>query len=454
MISGLTCFEVFTLFPAAIEGFVGAGLLGKAIEQGLVTVRCTDFRGFTQDRHRTVDDAPFGGGAGMVIKPGPVVDAMEHVARERGPFHRVLLTPSAPRFDQRAAARLARLPRIGLLCGRYEGIDDRVREHYVDECLSLGDFVLGGGEVAALVIIEAITRLVEGVVGNPESVRTDSFGRTGDAALLEHPQYTRPAEFRGHAVPPVLLGGDHAAIARWRHASALRRTWALRPDLRPRPRLAPAHPLYLAVPAAALPEAADLATVARNHGVTGLVVIADRELDDPLDPWLQATAGRTSVAVLSDAKALRRRLQRGAAGEPRFVRVVAAGSPLEPGQDPPCERPEALLDLLAGEPGPAASGAAAASPAVLGPVVLWVHPQAPPPGMPIHAIYAPPRPSQASSTPEPDPEPIQGHDLTSPPEPQIAQGLAIEHAIADISRPFPRLAALADAALTGLRDRG
>jgi len=455
---GPTCFEVFTLFPAAIEGFVGAGLLGKAIEQGLVTVRCTDFREHTSDRHRTVDDAPFGGGAGMVIKPGPVVEALEHVARERGPFHRVLLTPSAPRFDQAVAARLARLPRIGLLCGRYEGIDDRVREHFVDECLSLGDFVLGGGEVAALVVIEAVSRLLEGVVGNPESVHTDSFGRTGEASLLEHPHYTRPAVFRGHSVPPVLLGGDHTAIARWRHASALRRTWAVRPDLRPRSRLPPEHPVYIAVPPAALPHAAELADVIRRHAAAGLVVVGrspatagttEREpaeaqalagdLDDPLAPWLRATGGRVSVAAFGEAKALRRRLQRGAVAEPRFVRVVEAGAPpLEPA-DPPCEHPEALLDLLHTHASPS-------GPATLGPLVLWTHPQPPPPGMPIHAIYAPP-PTPAGPGP-------QGHDLTSRPEPEIAQGLAIDDAIADISRPCPRPSALADAALTGLRDRG
>jgi tRNA (guanine-N1)-methyltransferase len=392
-----------------------------------------------------------------------VVEAMEHVARERGPFHRVLLTPSAPRFDQAVAARLARLPRIGLLCGRYEGIDDRVREHWVDECLSLGDFVLGGGEVAALVVIEAVSRLLEGVVGNPESVYADSFGHTGQASLLEHPHYTRPAVFRGHPVPPVLLGGDHAAIARWRHASALRRTWAVRPDLRPRSRLPPGHPVYIAVPPAALPDATELADVIRRHAATGLVVVghatpdpaggSDGELDDPLAPWLRATGGRVSVAAFGEAKALRRRLQRGAVGEPRFVRIVEAralpepGAPIEPSEPaelgPPCERPEALLDLLHVHGGELGS---TPSPASLGPLVLWAHSQPPPPGMPIHAIYAPPPPPVSG--------PRQGHDLTSSPEPEIAQGLAIDDAIADISRPFPRPAALADAALTGLRDRG
>lgn len=440
------CFEVFTLFPAAIEGFVGAGLLGKAIEQGVVAVRCTDFRDFAHDRHRTVDDAPFGGGAGMVIKPEPVVDALEHVARERGPLHRVLLTPSAPRFDQRAAARLARLPRIGLLCGRYEGIDDRVREHWVDECLSLGDFVLGGGEVAALVVIEAVSRLLEGVVGNPESVHADSFGREGDDALLEHPHYTRPAVFRGHAVPPVLLGGDHAAIARWRHDSALRRTWALRPDLRPHHRLPAAHPLYLAVPAAALPHASELAAVARHHGTTGLVVLgAPGDPDADPDRWLHATGGRLSVAVFADPKALRRRLGRGAPAEPRVVHVVGSAATLAASGPPVCDRPEALLDLLASHP---ASPASPASP-VVGPLVLWVHPDPIPPGMPVHAIFAPSPPASPIH-----PDAAEGHDLTSPSHPQMSQGLAIDGVIVDISRPCPRPAALAHAALTGLRDRG
>lgn len=443
------CFEVFTLFPAAIEGFVGAGLLGKAIEHGRVTVRCTDLRDFTTDRHRTVDDAPFGGGAGMVIKPGPVVEAMEHVVRERGPFHRILLTPSAPRFDQRVAARLARLPRIGLLCGRYEGIDDRVREHFVDECLSLGDFVLGGGEVAALVIIEAVTRLVDGVVGNPQSVDADSFGREGRIGLLEHPHYTRPARFRGHAVPPVLLGGDHAAIARWRHRAALRRTWALRPDLRPRPRLPPEHPVYLAVPAAALADAAALAAVARHHGLAGLIV-----LDHPhaLPAWLEATAGRISVALLPDPKALRRRLARGAVGEPRFVRLVepSSASP-EPLREPACEHPAALLDLLL--QGDAPTQAPSMLPP-LGPLVLWPHPSEPPSGLPIHAIYAPtpagPGASEAGSGTAPA---AWEDDLTSDHRPEPPQGLAIHDVIADISRPCPRSAALAHTALTGLRER-
>jgi len=423
-----SCFEVFTLFPAAIEGFCAAGLLGRAIEHGHVEVRATDFRDFTTDRHRSADDSPFGGGAGMVLKPGPVVDALEHVARERGPFHRVLLTPSAPRFDQRVAARLAAMPRIGLLCGRYEGIDDRVREHYVDECLSLGDFVLNGGEVAALAIIEAVARLVEGVVGNPASVRDDSFGRQGHAGLLEHPHYTRPADFRGHAVPPVLLGGDHQAIARWRHQQALRRTWALRPDLRPHPRLAPEHPVYLAVDPSARPDAAALADVVREHRVAGLIVIG--AAPDQLPPWLRDTGGRASVVLLDDARALRRRLRRGGQGEPRFVLLRGQGPSRAAvaGSAPVCERSEALLDALAAD----------APDASLGPLVLWLGPGPEPRGMPIHAIYAP----------------GAGDDLTPPAQPGPPPGLAIDGAIAQSRQPRPPTASLAHAALTQLRDRG
>ena len=329
------CFEVFTLFPAAVEGFVAAGLLGKAIEQGLVGVRCTDFRDFTRDRHRTVDDAPFGGGAGMVIKPGPVVDAMEHVARERGPFHRVLLTPSAPRFDQVAAARLARLPRIGLLCGRYEGIDDRVREHFVDECLSLGDFVLGGGEVAALAIIEAVSRLAEGVLGNPESAARDSFATSSHGALLEFPQYTRPAVFRGHAVPAVLQGGDHAAIAAWRLAASLQRTWSLRPDLRAAATWPRELPLSVAVDHGAIDHAAAWAELARRTGLEALIVLgADAE---QVVAWTRASGGRVPIVGFRDLRALRRRHR--SRGPGAIPWIVALGDPGE-------RRPAALHDRL------------------------------------------------------------------------------------------------------------
>jgi tRNA (guanine37-N1)-methyltransferase len=238
-------FEVFSLFPALIDEWSKSGLLGKAVDKGVVAIHVTNFRDFSQDKHRTVDDTPFGGGAGMVMKPDPVVAALEHVARERGPFHRVLLTPSAPRFDQRAAQRLAGKGRVGLLCGRYEGIDDRVREGFVDEVVSIGDFVLNGGEAAAVAIIEAVSRLHEGVLGNPDSARHESYSDLGLGAMLEHPHYTRPAEFRGRTVPPVLTAGDHAAIDAWRRVAACARTWQLRPELRPHRELGAGHSLAL-----------------------------------------------------------------------------------------------------------------------------------------------------------------------------------------------------------------
>jgi tRNA (guanine37-N1)-methyltransferase len=302
-----TTFEVFTLFPEAIAGFVGAGLLGKAVERGLVAVHCTNFRDFTTDKHRTVDDTPFGGGPGMVIKPEPVVAAIEHVERERGPMHRVLLTPSAPRFDHACAARLSELPRIGLLCGRYEGIDDRVREHFVHECVSLGDFVLGGGEVAALAMIEAISRLREGVLGNPDSAALDSFADgEAEGAWLEYPQYTRPAEFRGHAVPSVLRSGDHAAIDRWRRQTARRRTWALRPDLRSAAGLPADTPIYLWIHGARAGDPAPWIALARHHRVAGVMLVGEVDLEG----WVRAAAGRPTVVVVADLRAARKRLRR------------------------------------------------------------------------------------------------------------------------------------------------
>jgi tRNA (guanine37-N1)-methyltransferase len=219
-------FEVLTIFPDAIEGFASTGLLGRAIRDGKISVHATDIRAFSSDKHRSVDATPYGGGAGMLMQVEPVVAALEHVEEHRGKAHRVLLTPAAPGFDQRAAERLARHDRLALVCGRYEGIDDRIRSH-VDECISIGDFVLNGGEVAALVIVEAVARLREGVIGNAESARDESFAE----ARLEHPHYTRPVSFRGLEVPAILRSGDHDRISRWRQLASLRRTAELRPDL-------------------------------------------------------------------------------------------------------------------------------------------------------------------------------------------------------------------------------
>ncbi len=223
--------DVFSIFPEYFGGPLGASLLGRARELGLVDVRVHDPRDWTTDRHRSVDDTPFGGGAGMVMAPEPVFAAVEAVEPAR-PL--LLLSPAGERFDQDRARALAAGPGFSLVCGRYEGVDQRVADHLCDGELSVGDYVLAGGEVAALVVIEAAARLVPGVLGNEQSSGEESFGGTesfGQTDLLEYPQYTRPAEFRGWAVPDVLRSGDHERIARWRRAQALRRTRERRPEL-------------------------------------------------------------------------------------------------------------------------------------------------------------------------------------------------------------------------------
>ncbi len=215
---------MFTALPRILEAPLSASLLGRARERGLVDVAIHDLRDHTTDRHRSVDDSPFGGGAGMVLSPEPVFRAVDAVQPPRPLF---LLDPGGRRFDQPMAAELAAGAGFSLLCGRYEGVDERVRRHLVDGELSIGDFVLAGGEAAAFVVIEAVTRLVPGVMGNDASAGEESFVD----GLLEHPHFTRPAEFRGWAVPEVLRSGDHGRVARWRRALSLARTVALRPDL-------------------------------------------------------------------------------------------------------------------------------------------------------------------------------------------------------------------------------
>ena len=217
--------ELFTIFPGLIEGYLGESLIGKARSRGLLDIRVHDLRSVTTDPHRSVDDTPFGGGAGMVLMPEPVFAAVEAVGPPR-PL--LLLGPGGRRFDQRAARELVAEPEgFSLLCGRYEGVDQRVVDHLVDGELSIGDYVLAGGEAAALVVVEVVARLVPGVLGNEASAIHESFSD----GLLEEPQYTRPAEFRGWEVPEVLRGGDHGRIARWRRAAALARTASRRPDL-------------------------------------------------------------------------------------------------------------------------------------------------------------------------------------------------------------------------------
>lgn len=220
--------DVFTIFPEYLEAPLAVSLLGRARAQGVLDVRLHDPRDATTDRHRSVDDVPFGGGAGMVMTPGPLFASVEAVAPPR-PL--LLLSASGRRFTQAVAHELRDAGGFSLICGRYEGVDQRVADHLCDGELSVGDFVLAGGEAAALVVIEAVARLVPGVLGNEASPADESF----TTPLLEYPQYTRPAEYRGWEVPAVLRSGDHARIARWRRAEAIRRTRARRPDLLARP---------------------------------------------------------------------------------------------------------------------------------------------------------------------------------------------------------------------------
>jgi len=222
-------FQVLTTFPKMIEAVVGESILGRARQKGMIEVQAVNLRDFTADKHRTTDDAPFGGGPGMVMKPEPVFKAVESlVARARGGRPRVLLmTPQGRRFDQPMAAQLARESHLIIICGRYEGVDERIREHLVTDEISVGDYVLTGGELAALIVIDAVARLVPGVLGDASSAENESFS----SGLLEYPQYTRPAEFRGYKVPEVLLSGNHEQIRKWRREQALERTLRRRPDL-------------------------------------------------------------------------------------------------------------------------------------------------------------------------------------------------------------------------------
>jgi tRNA (guanine37-N1)-methyltransferase len=230
-------FDIVTIFPAMVEGPLAAGILGRAIERGTIDVKVRDLRDFTTDRHRIVDDVPYGGGPGMVLKPDPIFRALDAIESERGtPLNVILTSPQGTPFTQAAAKRLSGLQHVVVLCGRYEGFDDRVRSRVTEE-LSIGDYVLTGGELPALVVLDAVARFVPGVVGDEQSVAEDSFSR----GLLDFPQFTRPPEIgrdgqRGKVgrvltVPEVLLSGNHAEIRRWRKREAIRRTLERRPDL-------------------------------------------------------------------------------------------------------------------------------------------------------------------------------------------------------------------------------
>jgi tRNA (guanine37-N1)-methyltransferase len=251
-------FDILTIFPNFFAGPLDHGILSRAIATGAVEVAAHDLRAFTHDRHRTVDDRPFGGGEGMVLKAQPIFECVESLGvaakseRARRLETVVLLSAQGRRFTQAAAQRLAGLERVVLICGRYEGVDERVSEMLADEELSIGDYVLSGGELAAAVVLDATARLLPGVLGHADSARYESFGAAdagvgdggggmtsdgvprsthGAGGLLDYPHYTRPAEFRGVGIPEVLAGGDHAAIRRWRRRMALEKTWRNRPDL-------------------------------------------------------------------------------------------------------------------------------------------------------------------------------------------------------------------------------
>ena len=220
--------DVITIFPKMVEAALAEGVVARARQAGIVDVAVRDLRDHTDDRHRSVDDEAYGGGPGMVMKPAPVFAAVEAITAERGrPDAVVLMTPQGRRFDHAEAERLSRLPHVAVICGRYEGVDERVAEALVTDELSIGDYVLTGGELPALVVIDAVVRLVPGVVGDAASVAADSFVD----GLLDCPHYTRPALFRDLAVPDVLLSGHHGEIDQWRRRQRLRRTWERRPDL-------------------------------------------------------------------------------------------------------------------------------------------------------------------------------------------------------------------------------
>jgi tRNA (guanine37-N1)-methyltransferase len=219
-------FDVLTLFPDMFQSPLGSSVFKKAIDRGIIRVLIHNIRDFTTDKHRVVDDSPYGGGSGMVMKAGPVVDGIEQLKSTDGSPRVILMTPQGVPFDHNEARRLSTYDHLLFVCGRYEGIDERVRD-YVDEELSIGDYILMGGELAVMVVIDAVSRFVPGVLGSEESVLEESFVD----ALLEYPQYTRPRVFRGKKVPEVLISGNHRQIARWRRKEALRRTLFRRPDL-------------------------------------------------------------------------------------------------------------------------------------------------------------------------------------------------------------------------------
>ncbi len=220
-------FEILTIFPGMFSSPLEESIVGKAMERGLISVRMHNIRDYATDKHQMTDDRPFGGGEGMVMKPEPIVGALRAIGKDDPPARTILLTPQGRLFNQDIAKELSRLPRLILICGRYEGVDERVAEHFIDDQISVGDYILTGGELAAMIIVDAVTRLIPGTLGNADSASADSFSET----VLEYPQYTRPQDFEGMTVPGILLSGNHENIRRWRRGQALLRTKLRRPDL-------------------------------------------------------------------------------------------------------------------------------------------------------------------------------------------------------------------------------
>lgn len=234
-------FDVFTLFPEVFSPYLQVSIFKRAIEARLIEVHLHNIRDWAADKHRTTDDTPFGGGGGMVMKPEPIFAAVEGVLGKNPACPIILLTPQGKQFTHKDADQLSRTPGVALICGRYEGVDERIREHLVTDEFSIGDFVLSGGELPAMMVMDAITRQIPGALGDPEGAQDDSFA-TG---LLEYPHYTRPPDFRGWQVPSVLLSGDHARVTRWRRQEAIRRTFMRRPDLLPGARLSESDKAFL-----------------------------------------------------------------------------------------------------------------------------------------------------------------------------------------------------------------
>jgi tRNA (guanine37-N1)-methyltransferase len=234
-------FDVFTLFPEVFQPYLQTSIIQRSIEHGLMNVHLHNIRNWTTDKHHVTDDTPYAGGGGMVMKPGPIFSAVEAVVGVPPPCPVILLTPQGRLFNQQIAQELSKIPRIALISGRYEGVDERVRQHLVSDEISIGDYVLTGGELPALILIDAITRLLPGALGDPDGALDDSHA----SGLLEYPHYTRPPVYRGWGVPDVLLSGNHAEITRWRREQSLLRTWKRRPDLLAKAGLSEADRKYL-----------------------------------------------------------------------------------------------------------------------------------------------------------------------------------------------------------------